>query len=343
MPGRGVGDREAVVERRVRDEHARIQAGEDRRDEADRAQARRREGPAARGRARVSTAARISAIAVSAAGTAVGRMPRLLRSWATATVQATIAMPRSAAGTDSRLAIAAARSQKSPDSRSVRYVAPWAAKMATTASPASDGVGAEQVEEVAGEDVRGVQRHAVDEVGQRDSPDERGADASDRVRPQPGGPPARAVVLLAPLERDHADDQQHEDQQQRDVEAGEHRRVPGREGGEGRAGGDHQPHLVAVPHRSDRLEHQAALALVAGEDREQHPDAEVEPLEQEVAAPEDARSGRTRTPRAPCQPAPVAGADSRAPAGRPARRRRRSAAGPRARSGASGRSRRSRA
>ena len=87
--------------------------------------------------ARVSTAARISAIAVSAAGTAVGRMPRLLRSWATTTVQATIAMPRIAAGSDSRLAIAAARSQKSPDIRSVRYVAPWAAKMATTASPAT--------------------------------------------------------------------------------------------------------------------------------------------------------------------------------------------------------------
>ena len=53
-----------------------------------------------------------------------------------------------------------------------------------------DGVGAEQVEDVAGEDVRGVQRQAVDEVCQRECPDERGAGASDRVRPQPAGAPA---------------------------------------------------------------------------------------------------------------------------------------------------------
>ena len=154
--------------------------------------------------------------------------------------------------------------------------------------PGGHRVGGEQVDDPAGEHVRGVERHALDEVGECDSPEEGGADAPDRVRPQPRRPPARPLVLLAPLERDHTHDQQHEDQEQRDVEAREQRRVPRGERGEGRSGSDHQPHLVAVPYRPDRLEHEAALALVARQYRQQHADAEVEPLEQEVAAPKDA-------------------------------------------------------
>ena len=99
--------------------------------------------------------------------------------------------------------------------------------------------------------------------------------------------PARVLVPLAPLEREHAHDQEHEQQQQRDVEAGEHRRVPGREGREHRGAGDHEPHLVAVPHGADRAEHRAALLLVARQERQQHPDAEVEALEHEVRAEEE--------------------------------------------------------
>ena len=118
VPGGGVGI-VRLLSKVGWDEYAGVQAGEDGGDEADRAEAGCREGPPPRS-ARVSPVASISASAVSAAGTATGRMLRLLRSWATATVQATIAMPSSAAGTDSRLLIVAARSQRSPDGRSVR-------------------------------------------------------------------------------------------------------------------------------------------------------------------------------------------------------------------------------
>ena len=154
--------------------------------------------------------------------------------------------------------------------------------------PGGHRVGGEQVDDPAGEHMRGIERHALDEVGECDSPEEGGADAPDRVRPQPHRPPARPLVLLAPLERDHTHDQQNEDQEQCDVEAGEQRRIPRGERGEGRSGSDHEPHLVAIPYRPDRLEHEAALALVARQYRQQHADAEVEPLEQEVAAPEEA-------------------------------------------------------
>src|SRR5262249_49415235 len=89
------------------------------------------------------------------------------------------------------------------------------------------------------------------------------------------------------LERDDADHEEEEDEEQGEVEPGEHRRVPGGEGSEGRAAGDDEPDFVAVPDGPDRLEHGVALALLAGEEREQHADAEVQSLEQEVAAPED--------------------------------------------------------
>jgi hypothetical protein len=81
-----------------------------------------------------------------------------------------------------------------------------------------DRVGAEEVGDPAGEDVGGVERDALDEVRKRDSPQEWRAEAPDRVRPKPGRAPAGAGALLAPLERHHADDQQHEDQQKGHVE-----------------------------------------------------------------------------------------------------------------------------
>ena len=127
----------------------------------------------------------------------------------------------------------------------------------------------------------------MDQVREPDAPDERDARAPERVRRRPDTAPPGALALLAPLERDDADDQEEQEQQEREVEAGEHRRVPGRERRERRSGGDDEPDLVPVPDGTDRLEHRAALGFVSREERQQHADAEVEALEQEVAAPED--------------------------------------------------------
>ena len=60
--------------------------------------------------------------------------------------------------------------------------------------------------------------------------------------------------LLAELEGDAARDQRDQHEQQRQVEAGEQRRVPGRERREHRRAGHDQPDLVAVPERADRVE-----------------------------------------------------------------------------------------
>ena len=99
---------------------------------------------------------------------------------------------------------------------------------------------------------------------------------------QRGSSPSRP-----PLERDHANDQQEEDQQEGQVETRERRRVPDREGRERGGAGHHQPDLVAVPDGSDRLEHRLAVPLVSPQERKQGADPEVEALEQEVAGPED--------------------------------------------------------
>ena len=64
-------------------------------------------------------------------------------------------------------------------------------------------------------------------------------DCGARVEPRPERAPAWALGLAAPLEGDDPDDQEHEQEQQRDVEAREHGRVPDRERGErGRPGDD---------------------------------------------------------------------------------------------------------
>ena len=153
--------------------------------------------------------------------------------------------------------------------------------------PAEQRVEVEEIPEAAGEVAARVDRHAVEQVREGDAPDERRADARDRVQPGPEAEPARVMVALAPLERQHAHDQEHEQQQQRDVEAREHRRVPRRERREHGGARDHEPDLVAVPNRADRAEHHVAVFLVPRQDRQQQPDAEVEALEHEVAPEEE--------------------------------------------------------
>ena len=118
-----------------------------------------------------------------------------------------------------------------------------------------------------------------------------GSAEPDDDGPVPAGPPRGRVPLAAVLEGDAAQDEADQDEEQREVHAAEHRRVPEREGREGRAAGDEQPHLVAVPHGRDRVDHHAATQVVLADDRQQHADAEVEAVEDEVADPEHGDQG----------------------------------------------------
>jgi hypothetical protein len=82
---------------------------------------------------------------------------------------------------------------------------------------AENGVGREQVPEVSDVVAVRIQRDAMEQARQSDSPDERNAGAAAGVGPEPDAPPDCAVALVTPLERDDADDQEKEDEQQREI------------------------------------------------------------------------------------------------------------------------------
>ena len=153
--------------------------------------------------------------------------------------------------------------------------------------PREHRVRAEQIPEVPGVVAARVDRDAVHETRQADSPDQRRSGTPDGVAPRPERTPARGLALRAPLEGDDADDQEEEDEQERDVEAREHRRVPSRKRCERRAPGDDEPDLVPVPDGADRAQHRPPVFLALREERQQHPYPEVEALEQEIARPQD--------------------------------------------------------
>src|SRR2546423_4902954 len=85
------------------------------------------------------------------------------------------------------------------------------------------------------------------------------------------------------LDADAAQHQQPEHDHQRQVEAAEARRVEQRKGEVERAAGGYQPDFVAVPHRPDGAQHQAALRVISGNHGADDADAEVEPIEHNVS------------------------------------------------------------
>jgi hypothetical protein len=127
----------------------------------------------------------------------------------------------------------------------------------------------------------------VHQVAQPDADEQRAQQAAAGHQPVPGAAPAGRVVLAPVLEGHAPDDQRAQQQGQRQVQAGEHGRVPAGERGEHRRPGHDQPDLVTVPERPDRVDRGPAAGLVAADHAVQHPDAEVEPLEDEEHGPQD--------------------------------------------------------
>ncbi len=128
-----------------------------------------------------------------------------------------------------------------------------------------------------------VYRESADQNGERHTPQQGRQPGSRRDPEVCPGPPFRVVDLAAPFDGDGAQDHTEQDRQQRQIQRGEHGRVPaGKRGEYGRAGGD-QPDFVAVPDRSDGVECRAPVGLrIAHTDmserRHQHAHAEVEPF-----------------------------------------------------------------
>ena len=147
-------------------------------------------------------------------------------------------------------------------------------------------VGVEQAGEGADEAVPGVDGYAPKDIAPGHPPQEGGDEAAEEDGPVPEPPPRRCPVLAPELEGDAAHDEGDDDQEQREVEAAEHRGVPLGEGGERGPSGHDQPHLVGVPERADGIDDHPPLPVVPADHRQQDSHAEVEPLEEEVAGPE---------------------------------------------------------
>ena len=102
-------------------------------------------------------------------------------------------------------------------------------------------------------------------------------------------PPAKAKFQYclagrrdpAELEGHAAEDQRQQHDDDRQIERRHDHRVGLREGDPQAAAAEHQPGLVAVPERRDRVHHLVALAFAARE-RKQDADAEVEAVEDDV-------------------------------------------------------------
>ena len=98
-------------------------------------------------------------------------------------------------------------------------------------------------------------------------------------------------VAEAELEGDAAEDQRQQHHHDREIDGRDDDGEGERKGGEQRQPAQHQPSLVAVPDRRDRVHHQVARFAVALEAVE-HADAEVEAVEDDVEADADAKDQR---------------------------------------------------
>jgi hypothetical protein len=115
--------------------------------------------------------------------------------------------------------------------------------------------------------------------------------AARKLDPKNAKSQTRRQRGLCTLERnssaDRPEDQGEEQEHEGDVEPAEHGRIRVGERGEEGAAEGHEPDLVAVPERTDRVHHQATVFIGPGE-RVEDADAEVEAVEHGVPDQQDA-------------------------------------------------------
>jgi hypothetical protein len=121
-----------------------------------------------------------------------------------------------------------------------------------------------------------AERHALQQIAERDAEHERRHHTAGDERAVPPRAPARVRELVAELEADRPQDQRCQHQEHGDVEAREGGGVDHRPGREHGAGTEDEPHLVALPHRADRVDGDAPLGVGARDVGQQRRDAEVE-------------------------------------------------------------------
>src|SRR5208282_5152964 len=129
--------------------------------------------------------------------------------------------------------------------------------------PGEKAEGIEEAQEPAlvgdAERVVEMEGHAEEEIAEGDPEDERWYDACHEEGPIPGAAPRPAFELAAERDGGGAEDEGHEHQEHREIEAGEGDRIDRRPGCERGPAAKHEPHLVALPDRPDDVEQHAPL------------------------------------------------------------------------------------
>ena len=122
--------------------------------------------------------------------------------------------------------------------------------------------------------------HALHEGGQQRAGEEAGI-------------PPTAVARVAPaeLERHTAEHEPQKHRDQRRVERRKDNRVSERESGEQPAATQHQPGLIAVPHRRDGI-HRLIAVHSYREEREQDADSEVETVRHDISGDPEGNNKR---------------------------------------------------
>ena len=121
-----------------------------------------------------------------------------------------------------------------------------------------------------------MKRHALQQVAERHANHQRRHEAAEENAPVPQLTPAHIFDFRAVVKTDRAEEKRGQHQNHRHIEAGKGRRIDHWPGGEQRAAGGDQPHLVAVPVRRDTVNHDAAFGIGATQNARQHSHAHIE-------------------------------------------------------------------
>jgi len=150
-----------------------------------------------------------------------------------------------------------------------------------------EGVGMKQTEEAADEFMVGIERDAPGDVAHGHTDEEGGEGAAGGEADVPHLAPPAPGFLAAEFDGHGAEDEGEEQEDEGEVEAGKDGGVDFGEGGKERTASGDEPDFVAVPDGADGVIHETAFA-VAFDEWHEDADAEIEAVEDGVAAKENA-------------------------------------------------------
>ncbi|ABV13524.1 hypothetical protein CKO_02407 [Citrobacter koseri ATCC BAA-895] len=140
----------------------------------------------------------------------------------------------------------------------------------------------QQLEEVTGvvqtQILVDMERYALQQVAKRHADNQRRHKAPHEDAPVPHVAPAGVFNLGTVVKTDRTEEQGRQHEDHRHIETGKRRSVNHRPGGEQRATGGDQPHLVTVPVRGDGVDHNSTLGVVTTEETGEHAHPHVEAI-----------------------------------------------------------------